>query len=98
LDKGGIILGIMKTMIPYEEGEVLIEVGDVLVLFTDGVSEAMDAKGEEWGEEPLEEIGLNHLTESSGSILSRIVDAVKEHGKNTQQSDDITIVVAKSIA
>ena len=98
LDKGGIILGIMKTMIPYEEGEVLIEVGDVLVLFTDGVSEAMDAKGEEWGEEPLEEIGVNHLTESSGSILSRIVDAVKEHGKNTQQSDDITIVVAKSIA
>jgi len=96
LDKGGIILGIMKTVVPYQEGEVELSDGDVLVLFTDGVSEAMDSKGEELGEERLEEVIRANLKEPAAAILSRIVETVKEHSINTTQSDDITLLVIKS--
>lgn len=97
LDKGGIILGIMKAVVPYQEGEVRIDVGDVLLLFTDGVSEAMDTEGEEMGEEKLEAVARLHLDEPAAVILAKIVDAVKEHSRNVPQSDDITLVIAKAI-
>jgi sigma-B regulation protein RsbU (phosphoserine phosphatase) len=96
LDKGGIILGFMKTFVPYQEGEVRFTNGDVLLLFTDGVSEAMNQQGEELGEDRLEEIAKSYLTESPLVILDKIVESVREHSKNTPQSDDITLVVAKA--
>lgn len=96
LDKGGIILGIMKAMVPYQEGEVRFDAGDVMVLFTDGVSEAMNSQGEEFGEDKLESIIRTHLNEPSSVIQTKIVDAVKEHSKNILQSDDITLVVLKA--
>jgi phosphoserine phosphatase RsbU/P len=96
LDKGGIILGVMKTIVPYVEGEAHFNLDDVLVLFTDGVSEAMDAQGEELGEAKLEEVIRAHLKDSADTILSKIVETVHEHSANTPQSDDITLVVAKA--
>ncbi|MBI4548637.1 MAG: SpoIIE family protein phosphatase [Ignavibacteriae bacterium] len=97
LDKGGIILGIMKTIVPYQEGEVKFGSGDVLLLFTDGVSEAMNSQEEEFGEEQLQQVARACLHESAGTILSKIVDAVKEHSKNRMQSDDVTLVVVKAM-
>ena len=96
LDKGGIILGIMKTVIPYQEDEITLEDGDVLVLYTDGVSEAMNLESEEFSEELLEKIIKNNLNESPSVILNKVVDAVREHSKGTTQSDDITLVVVKA--
>ncbi|MEK6572676.1 MAG: SpoIIE family protein phosphatase, partial [Bacteroidota bacterium] len=49
LEKGGMILGIMRTLIPYEEETVQLQSGDLLVMFTDGVSEAMNKNAEEYG-------------------------------------------------
>ncbi|MBI1806742.1 MAG: SpoIIE family protein phosphatase [Ignavibacteria bacterium] len=98
LDRGGIILGIMKVMVSYQEGEVQFGAGDLLVLFTDGVSEAMNDQGEEWGEEPLERVVRDHLDDASHVVLTHIVDAVKDHSKNTVQSDDITLVIVKAVA
>jgi len=98
LDKGGIILGIMKALVPYQEGEVVLSGGDVLVLFTDGVSESMNSSGEEWGEEKMEEILLSRNGDTAETILSTVVDAVKEHSRDTAQYDDITLVVLKVVA
>jgi sigma-B regulation protein RsbU (phosphoserine phosphatase) len=97
LEKGGIILGVMKSVLPYEEGEVTLQTGDVLVLFTDGVTEAMNSKGEELGEQRLEEIVIPVLSESPQHILSTVVDGVRQHSVNTQQSDDITLIVLKAV-
>lgn len=97
LDKGGMILGIMKAPNPYQEGEVSFYANDVLVLFTDGVSEAMDSKGEEMGEERMEEVIRMNSQESADTILSRIVEDVREYSRNTVQSDDITLVVLKAV-
>jgi phosphoserine phosphatase RsbU/P len=98
LDRGGIILGIMKTVVPYQEGEITFGNGDLLVLFTDGVSEAMDSNGDEFGEDRLEKILIEYRKAPVSVILDRIVDSVKIHGKNTIQSDDITLVIVKAIS
>ena len=97
LDKGGIILGIMKTAAPYEEGNVVVEPGDTLVLFTDGVSESMNAAGEEMGEDALERIVRENGEGSADEILAAIVEAVKVHSHNTPQYDDITLVILKAL-
>ncbi|MDH3252840.1 MAG: SpoIIE family protein phosphatase, partial [Ignavibacteria bacterium] len=53
LDKGGMILGVMKTSIPYQQATVPLRAGDVLVMYTDGVTEAMNKESVEYGEERL---------------------------------------------
>jgi sigma-B regulation protein RsbU (phosphoserine phosphatase) len=96
LSEGGIILGIMKASLPYNEGEIRFSQGDVLVLFTDGVSEAMNEAGDELGEEPIEEVVKERLDEPAEEILSAIVKRVKQHSKDAAQSDDITLIVART--
>lgn len=95
LDKGGMILGVMKTMMPYEEGVVQLKSGDLLTLFTDGVSEAMNRDSVEYGEERLEGILREHCQESAEQIISHLHDDILHHASGAQQSDDITMMVLK---
>jgi sigma-B regulation protein RsbU (phosphoserine phosphatase) len=85
----------MRHVFPYEEGTVTFQRGDILVLFTDGVTEAMNAAGEELGEDRLIEIGIHHANGTAQVLLTKIVDEVKQHSIDVPQSDDITLVVAK---
>ncbi|HMD13049.1 MAG TPA: SpoIIE family protein phosphatase, partial [Bacteroidota bacterium] len=85
------------ALVPYQEGNVVLSVGDVLVLFTDGVSESMNIAGEEWGEQKLEEVLLSQNGKTAETILSSVVDAVKEYSHDTAQYDDITLVVLRVI-
>jgi sigma-B regulation protein RsbU (phosphoserine phosphatase) len=96
LEAGGLIFGVLKTTIPYEEGEARFGPGDVLLMFTDGVSEAMSKTGEEFGEDRLETCLREAAQSPAQEIVTRIVDAVKLHGAEAPQSDDITLVVLKS--
>ena len=52
LDTGGPVIGLMEDCV-YQQGRVTLAAGDVLVAYTDGISEAMNAADEEWGEERL---------------------------------------------
>ncbi|MEX2115494.1 MAG: GAF domain-containing SpoIIE family protein phosphatase [Bacteroidota bacterium] len=95
LTEGGLILGIMKTMQPYKEGFVPLESGDTLFLFTDGVSEAMNAAGEDFTEERLEKL-VGRLSDCTASdMIQEVRSAVEDFCKGTQQSDDITMLVLK---
>jgi len=96
LEEGGLILGIMKAAAAYPVGEVQLHVGDVLVLFTDGVTESMDTQNEELGEEKAEEAIRRTQTSDAQKILNSIVDTVKDHSRNAPQYDDITVVVLKA--
>lgn len=87
----------MKALVPYQEGEIPLRPGDVLVLFTDGVSEAMNEKDEEWEEARLEAVVRCHLLEPASKIVNEIVDAIRNHSVGVAQSDDITLVIAKVI-
>lgn len=95
LGKGGIILGVMKTVHPYESEQITLLSDDVLVLYTDGISEAMNLKGEEFSEERLEQIALSTSKLSSSEILNSIRNEVMEFTSGADQSDDLTMIIVK---
>lgn len=95
LETGGIILGVMKTIFPYKSEIVQLQSDDVLILFTDGISEAMNKNGEEFTDKKLEELALSIASESSERILQKIKQEVQTFAEGTIQSDDMTMVVIK---
>ena len=96
LDKGGLILGVLPTMTPYEQAGVRLDRGDVLVLYTDGVSEAMNAEGEDFTEERLLEVLRRLRTASASDILKGLLTAVEAHAGSHPQSDDITALILRA--
>ncbi|MEW6061103.1 MAG: SpoIIE family protein phosphatase [Bacteroidota bacterium] len=96
LTEGGMILGIMKTMMPYQEGKVELNSGDTVILFTDGVSEAMDAYGNDYTEERLERFVQTFNGLSAEKILTAIKNEIQLYTAGAPQSDDITLVVFKA--
>ncbi|MGM0587329.1 MAG: PP2C family protein-serine/threonine phosphatase [Bacteroidota bacterium] len=95
LTEGGMILGAMATMMPYEQAEITIEDGDLLVLYTDGVTEAMSAEEEEYGEERLLKCLQDHRDQDPERILQAVVDDILDFSEGIQH-DDITLVVVKA--
>lgn len=90
LQEGGIILGAMETMIPYQSGTVTVRSGDVILLYTDGISEAMNNDNVEFGEDTLRQVLHESRTKTSDEILQSVVSAVNIHVGSAPQSDDIT--------
>ncbi len=97
LEKGGLILGIMKSIAPYEEGMCHIEPGDVLMMYTDGVSEAMNRDNVDFSEEALERVAKGARNSSAREIIATIRAALEVHTEGSPQSDDITMLVLKSV-
>ena len=97
LSSGGIILGIIKSEEPYDEGTVALDIGDSIILFTDGVTEAMNASGSELGEEPLLRLSANRSRLSASEMVNTLVDAVNTHSTGAPQSDDVTLVVLRAV-
>jgi sigma-B regulation protein RsbU (phosphoserine phosphatase) len=95
LEKGGIILGVMKTMFPYISEKIQLKKDDVLILFTDGVSEAMNRKGEEFSDVKLESLALKLSGKTAKEILSEIKTDVQNFSAGAAQSDDITLMIIK---
>ncbi len=98
LDKGGMILGVVRSMITYEHEIIHLDPGDTVVMFTDGVSEAMNAENEEYSEERIENVMLHNECESAGSLLDDIFASVQEFADPDNQSDDITALVLKAVS
>jgi len=95
LSEGGLILGAMSTMTPYEEQTVTLSQGDLLVFYTDGVTEAKNkSETEEYGEERLFECIKRNRDLSSSKIQDAIIKDVKSYSKDIQY-DDVTIIVIK---
>jgi len=94
LDRGGLILGLSMEA-EYEHGTVELESGDVLVMYTDGLTEAMDSSDTEFGVERLNEIVHENRDLSAQKISGEILDAVNSYSKGLPQGDDQTLVVLK---
>jgi sigma-B regulation protein RsbU (phosphoserine phosphatase) len=97
LAAGGIILGVMKHASPYEEGSVRLLPGDVIVMFTDGISEAMNKEGIDYTEERVEQFLRKVGALSAQGILDEIQNEIARYTSGAQQSDDITLVVMKAV-
>ncbi len=95
LDKGGLILGMMPNVV-YEKENVRLQSGDWIIMFTDGVSEAMNENDEEFEEHRIEDIVKTNLHLSAETMKDALYNAVKNFTKGVPQSDDITIVIVKA--
>lgn len=95
LEEGGLILGAMPTMAPYEEQTIRLSTNDLLVFYTDGVTEAMNPEEtEEYGEQRLFDCIKEHRDQSSEDIQKAIIESVHKFSKDIQY-DDITLIVLK---
>ncbi|KAA0244194.1 MAG: hypothetical protein EDM72_08605 [Chlorobiota bacterium] len=95
LTQGGMIFGVMKTFVPYIFEDVKLQKDDVLILYTDGVSEALNLQFEEYSELRLERIGKSLMHKSANEILNGIKEDVQIFTQGNLQSDDITMIVLK---
>jgi sigma-B regulation protein RsbU (phosphoserine phosphatase) len=94
LTAGGTVLGIMEDY-PYEQETVTLDPGDLVLIFSDGVSEAMDASGEQLGEGPIQAVLKKHHRGDPEELKEALITAVRTHAAGAPQADDITIVVVK---
>lgn len=69
-----------------------LQSGDLILLFTDGVTETMNRQGEEYGRDRLQEVLLQHGSGDLGTLLDRILDSIRTFRGRTQAKDDITIL------
>lgn len=95
LTQGGMIFGVMKTLVPYIFEDVKLQKDDVIILYTDGVSEALNLQFEEYSELRLERIGKSLMHKSANEILNGIKEDVQIFTQGNLQSDDITMIVLK---
>ncbi len=91
---GGVALGVMPDL-PYREDRTTLNPGDTLVLYTDGVSEAMNAHGEEFGVERLQQVFVGNPPTSAKMATDAVMKAVSEFSGDTSQSDDVTCLVLR---
>ena len=94
LTTGGLILGV-QCATPYDVGKVSIEEDDMLFFYTDGISEAMNHKGEEYGERRIAEFISAENGDSCAVVVEKLEREVLQfHGKSNLE-DDCTMVLAR---
>jgi sigma-B regulation protein RsbU (phosphoserine phosphatase) len=91
LDHGGAVLGVFPTW-NYQDSSVNLKSGDRLLLFTDGITEAEDAQGEEFGVERVAAFGKEHAASSAAKLNEQLLAHVSDFC-GTQFQDDATLVV-----
>ena len=94
LTTGGPIIGTFLDA-PYEQETLQLQSGDVLVVYTDGVTEAFNSAGVEFGEDQLRWTVVKSLRLSACEIAQKVIARVLEWQGQAAQHDDITLIVAK---
>jgi sigma-B regulation protein RsbU (phosphoserine phosphatase) len=97
LADGGTVLGAFPTT-RYEEAFTVLAPGDMLILYTDGVTEAMNSEGEEFGVPRLVDLAVTARGRSAAKIAAAVERAVRNFSKRKIPGDDLTLVVLKVTA
>lgn len=92
----GAALGMMDGL-EYEERQVAFQPGDILVMYTDGIVEAMNGKGELFGLKRLESSIKAAAHEPSKRLMEKILEDISLFSGTEEQSDDITVIVVKAV-
>ncbi len=94
LEDGGPVVGLLEFA-PYSQASVSLTPGDTVIVFSDGVSEAQDAAGEEFGDDRLLAAVQAAGAVDAQTLVTRVFDAVKVFTAGTAQGDDITAMVIR---
>ncbi|HUI73504.1 MAG TPA: GAF domain-containing SpoIIE family protein phosphatase [Candidatus Acidoferrum sp.] len=96
LEKGGMIVGLLPD-VAYESAEVRLQPGDVLVACTDGITEAMDAAGNEFGRPRLAEMVARLRGRTADEILQGVIEEVEKHAHGGTYEDDRVLLILKAV-
>ena len=96
LEAGGLILGVLPNA-NYDEGEILMQAGDAIVLYTDGVTEARNADDEEYDETRLDSALQMQCSHSADDCLAGLRGDVEAFTDGIPYTDDVTVLVLKAI-
>lgn len=96
LDSTGLLLGVIEES-QYEMKTLSLQPGDLLLIYSDGITEAMNSQSEAYGIDRLKEQATSNSISSSKKILDAILQDVKGHADGAAQSDDITLMIIKRI-
>jgi len=94
LEAGGTVVGLLESF-PYEQEKLSILPGDLLIIFTDGISEAMNLADEEWGEDRFTEAVKACSQLAAHEILDQLMRDADCFADGAKQHDDMTLVVIK---
>jgi sigma-B regulation protein RsbU (phosphoserine phosphatase) len=94
LAAGGVPLGILPNAF-FQEGRTQLQHGDVLVIYSDGVSETQNATGEEFGAMRLYDVLSRNLDSSAAGVRDKIEAALTKFAQGTDSVDDLTLVIVK---
>jgi serine phosphatase RsbU (regulator of sigma subunit) len=94
LDKGGLPIGLMPG-VAYQQDVVTFEPGDVLIIYSDGITESINDKDEEYGEARLLEVVKNNMSRSASGIRDRIDESLSRFVGTTAPIDDMTLMIIK---
>jgi sigma-B regulation protein RsbU (phosphoserine phosphatase) len=94
LETGGPVVGIFSE-VQYEQGRLQLQPYDVLIAYTDGISEAMTTDYEEWGEERLIAAARMSTHRSAQDIVSAVIESADRFTAGAAQNDDLSLVVLK---
>ncbi|MFL6467802.1 MAG: PP2C family protein-serine/threonine phosphatase, partial [Pyrinomonadaceae bacterium] len=96
LGSGGLPLGIMGGA-QYEAGEMQLNKGESLVIYSDGVSEAVNLKEEEFGIDRLSDVVRRNLAASAAGMRDKVESALSTFTETAPANDDITLVIVKRV-
>ncbi len=96
LEAGGLMLGVQETF-PYEEESIDLKPDDLLVMFSDGITEAINDHDVQFDDDRLSSVIRDHWNEPAREIVDAILRAVREFAGGAQQTDDMTLVVLKRV-
>ncbi len=94
LEVGGTLVGAFADAV-YEQAERQLKPGDTIVLFSDGIAEALNVEGEEFGEKRIRDTIAAQAHEPVETILDRILSALETFTRGIPQADDLTAVVVR---
>ncbi len=94
LQSGSVPVGFFESA-PYDDATERLDPGDVVVVYSDGVTEALDIDGQEFGEERLIDLLQRNHTEEAAALLDRIIQSVQDFSRGVSQYDDVTAMVVK---
>lgn len=92
LTRGSLVLGAFEHA-RFDEESVRLDPGDSLVVFSDGITEAVNVDGEDFGDERLESLVQARRALAPAAILECVLDAVRQFSAGTRQADDLTCLV-----
>lgn len=97
LTTGGIVVGAFPSVV-FEEGRTTLGAGDLLVLFSDGVTEAQSATGEEYGEGKFASFVAARRDDTASSLRRAIFEEIDRWSGDAERGDDQTLVILKAVS